>query len=105
MASLIAQTSLSGVLSVATGSTIDFSTARKSVSSICACTGTITGGVIVIEGSHNATSWVQLYQHVMVDSTNQQFNLNEGAYRYFRAKVVSAITGGGSVTVTFMEAD
>ena len=102
MASTTAQTSVSR-LTTGAGDSVDFLTAKSRVSAVVAPTGTITGGVVAIEVSHDGTTWVK--QHVLpaVQDFPQSYDLPNGAYRYWRGNVLSPITGGGDVTVTFME--
>lgn len=105
MASITGKASLTAASAVGAGATVDFATARNLVSAILSGTGTVTDGVVTVEASHDAVSWVAINQFMTRSTASQHFDLVEGAYRYFRANIVRAVAGGGSVTVTFMEAD
>lgn len=88
-----------------TGTAVDFSSAKTHVSAILTVNGEVTDGMVHVQASHDNTSWVHLHTFSGITTgLNQKFEM-AGAYRYFRASVISAITGGGSVTVTLMEAD
>lgn len=103
MASTVAITSLNAV-TTGTGSTVDFTTAKQNVSVVIRQTGTITGGAVTIESSHDSTNWVRrLMVHVALRDGHHSHDFFEGAHRYWRARVESNITGGGTVTVTFAE--
>jgi hypothetical protein len=98
----------SGSLTTATaagpGSTIDFTTAVSTASMILVSNGTITGGVVSVEASHDGTNWVKLDAYSPQTGFNQAFYQKGGGFRYWRANIIADIEGGGSVTATFMEA-
>lgn len=88
-----------------TGTTVDFTTAKRNVSVVMLPSGTITRGTVAIEASHDGINWVQtLVMHIALRPGNHAHDLSHGAFRYWRANVLADITGGGSVTTTFMEA-
>lgn len=88
-----------------TGVTADFVTAKRNVSVVMLPSGDITGGTVAVEVSHDGTNWVQaLVMHIALRPGNHSHDFSHGAYRYWRATVLADITGGGSVTATFMEA-
>lgn len=87
-----------------TGATVDFTTAKRNVSVVMLPSGTITGGTVAIEASHDGTNWVQaLTMHIVLRPGNHAHDVSHGAFRYWRANVLADITGG-TVTATFMEA-
>lgn len=105
MASIVASTSLTDATSVGAGTTVDFTTAKQNVSMAIVVSGTVTGGLVAMEVSQNGTDWIS---HTAIEpgsGSNHGCDNRHGAYRYWRARILSAITGGGSVTVTFMEAE
>lgn len=104
MASSVSSASLTSAASVGAGSTVDFTTAKSNIAMVVAVDGTVTGGVIAFEVSHDGVGWAKFIAISMNAGSNQAVGLDVGAYRYVRARIVSAITGGGSVTATFMEA-
>lgn len=67
--------------------------------------GTVGGGVITVEVSHDGTNWVAIATLVPRSGVNQRFDNTTGAYRYWRTNIAVAIEGGGTVSTTFMEAD
>lgn len=99
-------TPLTSILNLVTGAgtAIDLAKAKSSVTAIASVTGTVTSGMVEIQGSHNGTVWVTLDSLALLTGRNQ-YTLVRGAFRYFRGVVVSDLKGGGSVTVTFMEGD
>lgn len=87
------------------GTTVDFTTAKRNVSVVVLPGGGITGGTVAVEVSHDGINWVQaLVMHIALRPGNHSHDFSHGAYRYWRAAVLADITGGGSVTATFMEA-
>ena len=104
MASTDAQTSLS-VAKTGTGVTVDFLAAKKNVSMVCYVTGISTGGVVAVEASQDAVNWVGIVSFEMDSSRARSFDSSRGAYRYWRATILDAVKGGGTVSATFMEAD
>lgn len=104
MASATASASLTNA-TTGDGVTVDFTTAKRNVSVVMIPTGTITDGTVAIEVSHDGTNWAQaLVMHIALRPGTHAHDFSQGAYRYWRASVVRDITGGGSVTATFMEA-
>lgn len=102
MASTTASSSLAAGKTGA-GTTVDFLTAKSLVSMVVIAKGTVTGGVVAVEASHDGTNWVQLHAFAPSTGINSSFDLTRGAYRYYRANILSDITGGGSVDATLME--
>lgn len=104
MASAVASALLTSV-TTGIGSTIDFLTAKRNVSVMMIPSGTITGGAVAIEVSHDGTNWASmLVMHIALRPGVHSHDFSHGAYRYWRANVLADITGGGSVTATLMEA-
>lgn len=105
MASATATVSLAALsVGVGAGDTVDFTTAKRVVTMVLVPTGTVTGGQVAMEASHDGTNWVTHQVMTPLDGSNSACNSTNGAYRYWRSSITSAITGGGSVTTTFMEA-
>jgi len=86
------------------GVTVDFATAKRNVTMVFANTGLITGGVVGVEASQDGLTWVPMASLVVDQSRVRSYDNTVGAYRYWRAVVVDAVKGGGTVTATFMEA-
>lgn len=102
--STLAVSSLTNAITGA-GSTVDFLTAVRNVSAVMIPTGTVTGGAVDIEVSHDGTNWVPyLTMHIALRPGIHSHDFSVGAYRYWRASIVQDITGGGNVTTTFMQA-
>lgn len=98
-----AASSLSGV-STGTGSTVDFTVPVSAVSMMLTKTGTVTGGLVAMEVSHDGTNWA-VYESVSPSVRDADYlALTSGAFQYFRARILSDVTGGGTVSATFMGA-
>lgn len=104
MASATLAASLSNV-KTGTGTTVDFLTAKNRVTAVFSVRNSITGGVVLIEASHDGTVWVTKHGFGALQGQNMAFDNSLGAYRFWRARVVDDIRGGGDASVTFMEAD
>jgi hypothetical protein len=103
MASTTADLSLFDVTAVGPGTVVDYLTAQRDVSMVMVVTGTVTGGLVAMEASQDNTNWVTMYVFGPRTGRNDFHSSVKGAFRYWRTNVTSAITGGGSVTTTFME--
>lgn len=103
MGSATALTSLDGK-ATGEGATVDFAGAVSRVSMLVTVTGTVTDGKVRMQASHDGTNWATLRTAYPTTGVNVTCDHSEGAYRYWRAVVDSAIKGGGTVTTTFMEA-
>lgn len=104
MASTAAQTTLSGKGTAGAGTTIDLTDAKSKVSFVLIPTGTITAGTVALQASQDNTNWVTLYVFDAKRSGNQFYSNINGAFRYWRGNVLTAVEGG-TVTATLMEAD
>lgn len=104
MASTTAQVTLTNA-ATGTGATIDFATAKKTVSAAVIVSGTITDGVLLVEASQDSTNWVPIGTFPVDAGRNRGISFTGQAYRYWRGRVVTDIAGGGRIAVTFMEAD
>ncbi len=104
MASTTAQPSLDTKAS-GTGLSVDFATAKKSVSAVIFTTGLVSGGVVQVEASQDNLNWVAIAAYAIDTTRTRSFDSSRGAYRYWRATILDSIRGGGSVSATFMEAD
>lgn len=103
MASAAAVASLTDA-STGEGATVDFATAKRNVSVVMIPSGTITGGVVAVEASHDGITWVSVViMHIHLRQGAHSHDFNSGAYRYWRASVIRDIVGG-TVSATFMEA-
>lgn len=104
MASTAAQVSLTNA-ATGTGNAVDFATAKKTVTAVVVRTGTVSTGMVLIEASQDNTNWAPITQVDLTDAPIRGVSLNGQAYRYWRARLVLDVAGGGRVAVTFMEAD
>lgn len=103
MASTTAQVSLSAV-STGTGDTVDFTTAKSIVTAVVAPSKGGLGGIVGIEASQDSTTWVPMGSLEPDRGMARSMEFRGVAYRYWRARVLSDVTGGGTVSATFMEA-
>lgn len=98
-------TSLSNATS-GTGSAADFEVSRSNISMIVIPTGTILAGVVTLDISQDGSAWVPYATSVsLLSGANQIISANGVAVRYARGRITTAITGGGSITCTIMEAN
>lgn len=104
MASTLASTSMASGGAVATGSTVDFLTAKKTVTAAITPSATLTDGIITVEASQDNVNWVVVRVVDVSARGNYAVHMQGVAFRYWRASVVRAVSGG-TVRVTFMEAD
>lgn len=104
MASTTAQVSLTNA-TTGTGTTVDFATAKKTVTAAMVVGGTVTAGVLLVEASQDGTNWIPLGSVAVDEGRNRGISFTGQAYRYWRGRVVADVSGGGRVAVTFMEAD
>jgi hypothetical protein len=105
MASTLPQVTVAGASAAGAGTTIDFLTARSSVSMAVIPLSTVSGGIVAMEASQDNTNWVAVYIFDLGVGGNQFYSVTNGAFRYWRGNVHSAVTGGGTVRVTLMEAN
>ena len=103
MASTTAVVSANAAVTSGAKTTVDFTAAKSRVSAVVSTSGDVTGGSVSVEASHDGLAWVKMATFILVEPRNWAWDLPNGAYRYFRANVLSAIKGGGAVSVTFME--
>lgn len=104
MATALIVTSLAEALIAGPGTTVDFVVAKLNVSIVVIPVGVVTGGLVAMEASQDGTNWVSHTVIEPVQGVNRGIDNRYGAYRYWRANVLTEITGGGSVSATFMEA-
>lgn len=104
MASTVPNVSMSASSAAGPGTTIDFLTAKKTVTAVITTSALLTAGVVTIEASHDGTLWVALQTCGMEDMAGMAYSLAGVAFRFWRANLAVAAQGG-TVRVTFMEAD
>lgn len=105
MASTSATVSLNGASAVGAGSSADFSRAVARVTMVVIPTGAVTGGVVELEASQDNTNWVGMHITTPVQGDNVAVTATWAAFRYWRARISTAISGGGTVKATLMESD
>lgn len=104
MASTAASASLAAASSLGAGTTVDFARAVGRVTAVISVSVALTGGMVTIEASQDDTNWVTLRSIGVAGRDNYSVSVQGVAFRYWRARIVTAVTGG-TVRVTFMEAD
>lgn len=104
MPSTTPQAVLTGATGAGAGAAIDFTDAKSRVTMVLVPTGTITSGQVALEASHDNLNWVALYIFDARRTSVQYQTATHGAFRYYRANIIGAIVGGGSVSATLMEA-
>lgn len=90
------------------GTTVDLGTAHTAISAFVLVNGTVSGGTVRLQVSHDGTNWSSFPTDVITGAlgtgVNAVLNSPLSAFRYARAQVGTNIAGGGSVTVTIMAA-
>lgn len=104
MASTSAQATLTTASNAGAGTTVDFTSAKKNVTMVVVPSASLVGGVILVEASQDSTNWVTLRTIDVSARGNYSIHMTGMAFRYWRANIARAVAGG-TVTVTFMEAD
>lgn len=102
MPSALPGVSLNGA-TTGNGATIDFTVAVSNVSMVVTKSGTARDAVILAEASHDGVAWVKR-EGFTVSRAPFGFDSIGGAYRFWRAAIRGTVTGGGTITATFMEA-
>lgn len=90
-----------------TGTTADFGSAVGKIAMVVVVNGTVTGGQVRLQVSHDGTNFTSFIPDVNTTALATGVNHTmyvDGAYRYARAVVSTTVTGGGTVTVTLMGA-
>lgn len=104
MASTTASASISAK-TTGPGVTVDFQTAKACVSAVVSLSGEVSAGSVSIEASQDGTVWVKKAAVILGDGRKAwSYDQLHGAYRYWRGNVLRDVAGGGTVSVTFMEA-
>lgn len=85
-----------------TGTTVDFGSAKSNITMAILVTGTVSAGVVTMDVSHDGTNWVPDGTVNPATGINSMLTVSAEAWRYARARISTNITGGGSVTCTFM---
>jgi len=65
-------------------------------------TGTVTAGVVALDVSQDGTNFVMFSTVTLVTNTNTKLTATGEAWRYFRGRVTTNITGGATATCTLM---
>lgn len=103
MASTTAQVSLNAATG-GNGTTIDFATAKNTVTCVIGPSKGGLTGVIGVEASQDSSIWVPMGSIAVDRDPPRSLEFRGVAFRYWRAVVISNVGGGGTVTATFMEA-
>lgn len=104
MASTLPAVSLNNAASTGVGVTVDFLTAKKNVTAVVTSSARLLDGMVTVEASQDTVNWVALRSCAMADMESMAVSLTGVAFRYWRANLVRAAVGG-TLRVTFMEAD
>lgn len=108
---------LTNATAIADGTTIDFASGKQNITLALIVNGTITGGDVDFQISHDGTNWITVAttQGVGITTGVNKFMTPVNTVsattavqfpvaRYARGRVIATITGGGSVTATIMAA-
>lgn len=92
-----ASSTLSAV-TTGTGSTVDFTTARANATLFIMPNGTVTAGVVDLQGSQDGTNWVKIASSGSLSTgVNQFVSSSEAAFRWYWGVVSTNVTGGGTI--------
>lgn len=82
---------------------LDTNTLIRALTAVIKTTGLITVGAVIIEGTINGTDWFGIGGTVVLSSNNiVAIHFNDGPIKSVRARVSTAIVGGGNVTIDFL---
>lgn len=94
--------SLSAASATGAGTTVDFGSAKANVTLVCVASAGVTAGAVSLEVSQDGTNWFRVTPAITLTAPGvQEVTKAASAYRYARANVTTAITGG-TVTCTIM---
>lgn len=68
-------------------------------------TGIVTGGQVELEGSQDNLNWVSMNIVTPAGRGPVAVTTQLCAFRYWRARVTMAVTGGGTIKATLMEGE
>lgn len=92
-----------GSIAVANGTAIPLGRPFNNVSLVVQTTGTITGGVIVIQGSVDGVNWFNMGAGITLTAAGTfQFTSVSAPIPFIRAAITTAVTGGGSIAASLM---
>ena len=87
------------------GRSADFGLPVNDISLAIIVNGTVTGGMVSLDVSHNGVDFIlfsDVGDPITTAEGNQKLTASGESWRYARARITSPITGGGSVTCTVM---
>lgn len=99
---LISVSSLAAVSATGAGSVADFGSAKQQITASIIAGAGVSAGVVALEVSHDATNWYRPTGSTLTAPGVTQVTV-QGAWRYARGNVTTAITGG-VIAVTIMAA-
>lgn len=96
---LTAPITLNAASAVAAGTVVDFGAAKANISMMFV--GTASAGTVVLEVSHDNSTWFQTSTPIAVTTTPQNIAVTGNAFRYARGRITATVTAG-TVTATIM---
>lgn len=96
---LVASTTLNALSAVGPGVIADFGSAKSNVSMVFL--GTVAAGTVVLDVSHDNSTWFQTGTPIAVTTTPQNIAVSNNAFRYARGRITEVVTAG-TVTATLM---
>ena len=90
---------LNALSAVGPGVVADFGSAKTNVSMVFL--GTVTSGTVVLDVSHDNSTWFQTGTPIAVTTTPQNIAVSNNAFRYARGRITEVVTAG-TVTATLM---
>lgn len=94
-----AVTTMNALSAVGPGVVADFSSAKSNVSMVFL--GTVAAGTVVLDVSHDNSTWFQTSTPIAVTTTPQNIAVGSNAFRYARGRITATVTAG-TVSATLM---
>lgn len=102
MASTFAIASLTNATAISDGLMLDLGRAGLSLTMFVKVNGTVTGGGVELQASHNGIDFVPIARTGTIQTATNERIFTVEPWRYMRASIFDTIVGGGSVTCTLM---
>jgi hypothetical protein len=96
---LAAPITLNALSAVGPGVVVDFGAAKSNVSMVFL--GTVAAGTVVLDVSHDNSTWFQTSTPIAVTTTPQNIAVGGNAFRYARGRITATVTAG-TVSATLM---
>jgi hypothetical protein len=96
---LVNSQTFNALSAVGPGVVADFGSAKANVSMVFL--GTVAAGTVVLDVSHDNSTWFQTSTPIAVTTTPQNIAVSNNAFRYARGRITATVTAG-TVSATLM---